>query len=142
MKTVAISIIVAGILIGGAFVFSGRGGGWTNAGSNNWINDGNGFGADANNVSVVNEKQIIEIRAKGGYQPRASVAKAGLPTILRFNTAGTFDCSSSVRIPSMGVSKMLPQSGTTDIDLGSPTLGTLVGSCGMGMYPFEIVFEN
>jgi len=96
---------------------------------------------NVNNVSVVDGKQIVEIRAKGGYQPRKSTAKAGIPTILRFNTSGTFDCSSSVRIPDMNISKMLPQSGTTDIDIGSQKVATLQGSCGMGMYPFEVEFR-
>jgi len=94
-----------------------------------------------NNVSIVDGKQIIEIKAKGGYTPRESTAKAGIPTILRFNTNGTFDCSSSVLIPSMNISKLLQNSGTTDIDLGNPKLGTLQGMCGMGMYPFQINFQ-
>lgn len=93
------------------------------------------------NVSIVDGKQIIEIKAKGGYQPRKSVAKAGIPTILRFDTNGTFDCSSSVRIPSMDISKSLPLSGTTDIDIGSQKVATLQGTCGMGMYPFEVDFQ-
>lgn len=127
MKATTISVIVAIVLIGGAFMFAGNG-------------DGASQGS-ANNVSVVDGKQIIEINAKGGYQPRKSVAKAGIPTIVRFNTKGTFDCSSSVRIPSMGISKYLPQTGSTDIDVGNAKLGLLQGSCGMGMYPFEINFE-
>lgn len=94
-----------------------------------------------NNVSIIDGKQIIEIQAKGGYIPRRSIAKSGIPTILRFNTKGTFDCSSSVRIPSMNIFKNLPQSGVTDIDLGINKTGTLKGSCGMGMYPFEIEFK-
>ena len=94
-----------------------------------------------NNVSIENGKQIIEIRAKGGYRPTHSIAKAGLPTILRINTNGTFDCSSSVRIPSMGIGQNLPLSGTTDIDLGVQKVTTLQGTCGMGMYPFDIKFE-
>lgn len=95
-----------------------------------------------NNVSVVDGIQIIEINAKGGYSPRKSIAKAGIQTILRFNTNGTFDCSSSIRIPSMNIFKNLPQSGITDIDLGIQKTGTLNGSCGMGMYPFQIEFNN
>ena len=98
--------------------------------------------ASENNVTIVDGKQIIEIRAKGGYQPRISLAKAGIPTILRFNTSGTFDCSSSIRIPSLNISKILPQTGVTDIDLGTQKVGTLQGTCGMGMYPFEIDFHN
>jgi plastocyanin domain-containing protein len=128
MKATIISIIVAVILIGGAFMLSASGG---NAGQI----------ANANNVSIVDGIQIVEISAKGGYQPRKSVAKAGIPTVLRFNTSGTFDCSSSVRIPSMDISEILPQSGSTDIDVGEGKLGTLQGSCGMGMYPFEVEFN-
>lgn len=97
-------------------------------------------GTPPNNVTIENGKQIIEIDARGGYTPRSSVAKAGIPTVVRFNTAGTFDCSSSVIIPSMKISKILPQTGATDIDLGTPKAGPLSGSCGMGMYPFDITF--
>lgn len=95
-----------------------------------------------NNVNIVDGKQIIEIKAKGGFLPRKSVAKAGIPTILRLNTNGTFDCSSSVRIPSMKIFKNLPQTGTTDIDLGSLEVKVISGTCGMGMYPFEIDFQK
>jgi plastocyanin domain-containing protein len=95
-----------------------------------------------NNVSIVDGKQIITINAKGGYQPRKSVAKSGLPTMIRFNTNGTFDCSASIRIPSMNISKILPQTGSTDIDIGVNQVGTLQGSCGMGMYPFEVEFKD
>jgi plastocyanin domain-containing protein len=93
------------------------------------------------NVTVVDGTQIIEIDAKGGYLPRKSVAKAGLPTVIRFNTQATFDCSSSVRIPSLDISKVLPQTGSTDIDIGTQEVGPLQGSCGMGMYPFEVEFQ-
>ena len=92
------------------------------------------------NVSMEGEKQIVAINAKGGYLPEVSVAKAGVPTIVRFNTTGTFDCSASVRIPTRDVSQVLPQTGTTDIDIGINQKGPLEGSCGMGMYPFEIEF--
>jgi len=95
----------------------------------------------ASNVVTKDDVQIVEIRAKGGYQPRNSVAKAGVKTILRFTTKGTFDCSSSVRIPSLDIDKLLPASGSTDIDLGVQPVGTLRGSCGMGMYPFSINFN-
>jgi plastocyanin domain-containing protein len=129
MKATTISIIASVILIGGAFVLTRSG-----------ISPSDTV--SANNVSIVDGKQIIEINAKGGYQPRKSIAKAGIPTIIRFNTKGTFDCSSSVRIPSMNISKSLPQTGSIDIDIGSSKLGLLQGSCGMGMYPFEVEFQS
>lgn len=94
------------------------------------------------NVHIENGLQIVEIRAGGGYLPEKSVAKAGIPTVLRFTTTGSFDCSSSVRIPSLNMSKILPQSGTDDIALGIPSAGPLQGMCGMGMYPFSIDFQE
>lgn len=130
MKTTT-AIIIAVIIIGGAILLiNGRSGGMPAQQEN------------IQNVSVVDGKQIIEIKAKGGYTPRISTAKAGMPTILRFDTNGTFDCSASVRIPSMSISELLPNSGSKDIDLGSPKAGTIQGSCGMGMYPFQINFQS
>ena len=93
------------------------------------------------NVHLEGGKQIIEIKAGGGYAPEKSTAKAGIPTVLRFTTSGSFDCSSSVRIPSLDLSKILPQTGTEDVDLGAPKTGPLQGMCGMGMYPFSIEFQ-
>src|SRR3989338_1486464 len=118
---IIISILFAGALIGAGFYFSEPAG-----------------EARVDNVSIIDGKQAIEIKAKGGYQPRVSFAKAGIPTIIRFDTEGTFDCSSSVRIAGMDILRLLPRSGTTDIDIGVQEANTLQGSCGMGMYPFEI----
>lgn len=131
MKGIVPAIIISVAIIGGALILT------RNTGADGTVVRP----VDAGNVSIINGTQIVEINAKGGYQPRVSVAKAGMPTVVRFNTRGTFDCSSSIRIPSMGISKFLPQTGSTDIDLGTRGAGTLSGSCGMGMYPFSIEFQ-
>ena len=68
MKPTIISILVAIVLIGGAFALTQK--------------SGSSSGASANNVTVVDGKQIVEISAKGGYHPRTSIAKAGIPTII------------------------------------------------------------
>ena len=129
-KEIIISIIIAITIILTALIIS----------QNKKIVE-NETDSKTNNVSIVEGKQIIEINVRGGYQPRKSFAKSGITTIIRFNTKNTFDCSSSVRIPSMNIYKMLPQNGSTDIDLGISTVGKLNGSCGMGMYNFEIDFK-
>ncbi|OHA58942.1 MAG: hypothetical protein A2571_01030 [Candidatus Vogelbacteria bacterium RIFOXYD1_FULL_44_32] len=124
---VAISIVVVAILIGWALAFS----------------DGKPTRdtASRDNVTVVAGVQYVDISARGGFQPRVSAAKAGLPTVLRFNTANTFDCSASVIIPSLRISKNLPYTGQTEINIGTSTVGTLAGTCAMGMYPFAVEFE-
>lgn len=97
----------------------------------------------AANVSMANGEQIIEISAKGGYSPRTTVAKAGVPTIIRVRTNATFDCSSSLRIPAMNYSQVLPATGTTDIPLPAQAAGsTLKALCSMGMYNFSISFAS
>ncbi|GMU73849.1 MAG: hypothetical protein AMXMBFR44_0480 [Candidatus Campbellbacteria bacterium] len=96
---------------------------------------------EGDNVVVEEGVQIVTIRAKGGYIPEKSVAAAGIPTTLRIVTNGTFDCSSIVRIPSIDLTEYLQPTGTLDIDLGTPAPGIFRGSCGMGMYPFEIDFQ-
>ncbi|MCX6734767.1 MAG: cupredoxin domain-containing protein [Candidatus Peregrinibacteria bacterium] len=95
-----------------------------------------------NNVRIENGVQIVEISAKGGYSPRVSYAKAGVPTTLRMNTNGTFDCSASVVIPSLNYQESLPMSGTKDIPLPAQAAGkTIQGFCSMGMYSFEVDFQ-
>lgn len=131
MKPMHLALIITVVLIGGAIVLTGTTSGTPSAET---VPAGN-------NVSIVDGQQIIDLTAKGGYSPRVSTAKAGIPTIIRFHTTGTFDCSSSVRIPSMGVSKSLPPTGTTDIAIASPEPGLLQGMCGMGMYPFQVNFQ-
>lgn len=127
---IIILLLFAGL---GYFILSNG----NNASSNYPLN----YDSAPQNVSIVDGVQIVEITAKGGYQPRRSIAKSGVPTIIRFDTNSTFDCSSSVRIPSMDISKSLPISGTTDINLENPNSGILQGTCGMGMYLFEIDFQ-
>lgn len=90
------------------------------------------------NVAIVDGKQIVTINVKGGYQPQMSIVKAGMPTYLRFVTNGTFDCSSTIRIPGLGISQSLPSTGTTDVAVGNLQAGTLQGTCGMGMYRFNV----
>jgi len=124
-----IALVIAVTLIGGAIMLT--------------LNKPNGQNEPAvNNVSIVDGQQIIEITAKGGYSPRVTNAKAGIPTVIRFNTTGTFDCSAYIRIPSMGLSKILPSTGTTDIVVADPKDGLLNGMCGMGMYPFQVNFQK
>lgn len=123
-----LALIISIVLIGGAILLTTSGSGTQNV-------------PTADNVSIEDGQQIITIDAKGGYSPRMSTAKAGIPTIIRFRTAGTFDCSSFIRIPSMGLSKSLPPTGTTDIAITNPQAGPLQGMCGMGMYPFQVNFQ-
>lgn len=134
MNKMALSIIVIGLIISIGIIVSG--------GSKN---DTGAVANDAKppqqNVEVRDGVQYITITARGGYAPRTSSAKAGIPTKLVVKTNGTYDCSSALVIRSIGYQKILPQTGEEIIDLGTPTAGTLQGTCSMGMYSFAITFN-
>ncbi len=131
MKITVISILIGVGLIVGAIVLTGN-----NTDSNN------NSGGTADNVSIVDGKQIIEIRAKGGYSPRVTNAKANLPTVIKMDTQSTFDCSSALVIPGLGYRNYLPPSGETLIDVPPQKSGAkLQGLCSMGMYNFSINFN-
>ncbi|TSC55762.1 MAG: hypothetical protein G01um101418_809 [Parcubacteria group bacterium Gr01-1014_18] len=131
MKSIAISIILTILFVGGASFLLREG----DSNSAN-IKD------PQSNISIVDGKQIIEVTAKGGYSPRNMVAKANMPTVLKMKTNGTFDCSSAFTIPSLGYRKNLPASGETLINVPPQKEGsTLRGLCSMGMYHFAVDFN-
>ena len=95
-----------------------------------------------NNVEIRNNIQYVTIDAGRGYSPRVSTAQAGVPTKLIMRSAGAFDCSSALTIPSLKYQKMLPPTGETEIDIGIWKKGeTMQGLCSMGMYNFQIKFN-
>ncbi len=94
------------------------------------------------NVEVKDGIQYVTIDAKAGYSPKVSTAKAGIPTKLVVKTNGTYDCSASLAIRSIGYQKILTQTGEETIDIGTPKAGQpLQGVCGMGMYNFLVNFS-
>ncbi|MGQ0466137.1 MAG: urease accessory protein UreH domain-containing protein [Sporichthyaceae bacterium] len=87
--------------------------------------------------------QVVRLTVRsGGYAPAALAARAGVPTRLELVTAGTGGCTRAFVIPSRGVQQVLPESGTTTVELGTPGAGTLRYTCGMGMYTGRIQFES
>lgn len=127
MNKPAYIIITITLVIGLGIIFLG--------GSKN----GTGTVWSAQNVEIRDEVQYITVNAKGGYSPKVSTAKAGIPTKLIVKTDGTYDCSASLVIRSIGFQKILAQTGEEIIDLGILKSGDKVqGVCGMGMYSFQI----
>ena len=131
-------IIIAGLVIGLGIIFvGGSKGNNTNGASTNNTAQGS-----TQNIEVKDGVQYITINVKGGYSPRLTTAKAGIPTKLIMKTNGTYDCSASLRIGSVGFQKILKNTGEETIDLGTPVTGVPTrGVCGMGMYSFVVNYE-
>ena len=103
---------------------------------------GAGDGATVLNGEIKDGVQYLTITARGGYSPRNSTGKAGIPTKLIMKTNGTYDCSASLVVRSLNYRGMLPSTGEIVLDVGIPKAGdVLQGVCGMGMYSFAIAFK-
>lgn len=130
-KIIIGSLVVIALAVGGMFWLLRSGTSNTQTNTNRQAN-----------VSVVDGKQVIEIKAKGGYAPRVTVAKANMPTVINVQTNGTFDCSVALTVPAIGFRTMLPSSGVTPIEIPPQQPGTTVrGVCSMGMYSFAVNFN-
>jgi plastocyanin domain-containing protein len=127
-KNIIISVIISFVLIGGTLYF---------------ISDKPASLGDEvtqlKNVEIRDGVQYVTIIAKGGYSPRVTQVKGGIPTKLVVKTNGTYDCSASLAVRSVGFQQILQSTGEEIIDLGAPKSGdTVQGVCGMGMYNFQI----
>ena len=132
-KTASIILTIA-LVIGLGIIFVGR------SKSNDNKNTASSQGVQ--NSVIKDGVQYITINAKSGYSTKVSTAQAGIPTKLIVKTDGTYDCSASLAIHSIRYQKILPQTGETEIDIGTQKSGeTLQGVCGMGMFSFQIKFS-
>lgn len=75
----------------------------------------------------------LEARSRS-YSPSRVGARAGVPAVLTIETNGTNGCTRAFVIPSMGLQKLLPETGETVVDLGTLEPGELQFTCSMGMY--------
>ena len=130
-KNTIISIVISIALIGGTLYFI----------SDRSASTG-GEVTQSQNVEIRNGVQYVTISAKGGYSPRITEIKGGMPTKLVVKTDGTYDCSAALVVRSAGFQKILQPTGEEIIDLGTPKSGEKVqGVCSMGMYNFAVNFN-
>jgi sulfite exporter TauE/SafE len=94
-------------------------------------------------VSAVAEENVVTIDVlNSGYSPKESRAKAGVPILLKLVTDNVTSCSRALVIPSLGVQKVLDQTGVAEIRIEPQISGTRINySCSMGMYGGVIVID-
>jgi len=127
-KQIILALIITVLLVGGAVVFTKSDSPKKTSG-------------EVYSATIVDGKQIIEIKANGGYSPRLISAKAGIPTTIKMETFNTFDCSASLVIPEISYQKFLKPTGIEEIEIpAEKAKGTMQGLCSMGMYSFLVKF--
>jgi plastocyanin domain-containing protein len=92
-------------------------------------------------VQLSSSNQIVSVTAKNGFSPSKVNAKADTPTILKVKTDRTYDCSNVINIPSLGISRSLPVSGITEIEIPPQSAGqTINATCSLGQYFLQVQF--
>lgn len=90
-------------------------------------------------ATVVGSKQEATITVYAtGYEPDNLVIKANTPTTLNLITKNTQGCSRAITFPTLNIQKVLPLTGTTQLDLPPLAKGKIPFSCSMGMYSGSI----
>lgn len=86
-------------------------------------------------AGVTNGLQEVKVSVtSGGYSTSVNTLKAGVPVKMTLVTNNTQGCARAFNIPSLGISKVLPQTGTEVIEFTPTKTGQLTMTCSMGMY--------
>jgi sulfite exporter TauE/SafE len=86
------------------------------------------------NTNSNNQQEVLITATSNGYTTETKTLKVGTPVKLTMVSHNVQSCARSFLIPSLGISKILPQDGNTEIEFTPKKTGILSYSCGMGMY--------
>lgn len=82
-----------------------------------------------------NGKQEAEIQVSTyGYSSDTKTLKSGVPVVLKLATQKTAGCARAFSIPEYKISKILPETGITEVEFTPTKTGRLTYTCSMGMY--------
>ncbi len=103
---------------------------------NYWIalTQNSNTGGEIAKINNSGQQEITIIATSNGYSSKTTTLKAGVPVKLTMVSRNVQSCARSFLIPSIHVSKILPQDGITEIEFTPDRAGILSYTCGMGMY--------
>ncbi|MEK7497884.1 MAG: sulfite exporter TauE/SafE family protein [Patescibacteria group bacterium] len=104
-----------------------------------------GNSAEAKEIAklTITGEQIAEINVtNSGYSSVVKKLKVGVPVKLNLITNNTGGCVRTFTIPSLNISKILPQTGNTAIQFTPTKTGLLTYTCSMGMYSGSFMVVN
>ncbi len=92
-----------------------------------------------NVISRTSEKNVVGSDVtiqvlRNGYKSNVNTLKVGVPVRLTLTTNGIVSCSRAFTIPALGISEILPETGSTVIEFTPTKTGILTYTCSMGMY--------
>lgn len=88
-----------------------------------------------NKTSIEKVGNVVNIQvSNGGYKADVNTLKVGVPVKLKLTTNGVRSCSRAFTIPEFNYFKVLPETGTEEIEFTPTKTGKLTYTCSMGMY--------
>lgn len=96
----------------------------------------------AASVNSEGKQEVTVNVASNGYSKPSATLKAGVPVKLTLISNDVQSCARSFLIPKAGVSKILPQNGSTEVEFTPKEAGLLSYTCGMGMYSGQFTVVN
>ena len=86
-------------------------------------------------ATVRGGSQEVTIKVtNSGYQSSVNTLKAGVPVKIKLVSENVKSCARAFAIPDLNYFKVLPQTGTEEIEFTPTKLGKLTYTCSMGMY--------
>lgn len=100
-------------------------------------------GEKNSSASLNNDVQEIKMTVQGYYEPDSFVVKRGVKVRLIVNRPESNNfCTKQLIFPAFGISRDLPDNGSTVIEFTPNKTGTFPFSCGMGMIPGKIIVKD
>jgi sulfite exporter TauE/SafE len=140
MRFVAVVVLILGLIsVNSGLTLMG-----SPLAASNWLPNNNPSNTNAQPAPAGDSATSLTINVgNDGYLPYTSHAQADVPITLNLVTKNTVSCARAFEIPSLGVSEILPQTGSVSVTIPAQKAGsTLRYSCSMGMYDGEIVFDG
>jgi sulfite exporter TauE/SafE len=85
-------------------------------------------------LNTEGKQEVTVDVSSNGYKTSAQTLKAGVPVRLTLKTSNTQGCSRAFTIPSLNISKVLPESGEEILEFTPTKTGSLTYTCSMGMF--------
>ncbi|HKB88692.1 MAG TPA: sulfite exporter TauE/SafE family protein [Patescibacteria group bacterium] len=104
-------------------------------------NDGQALGISAQVDSSGTQHITLNVTSHG-YSSDVTTLKSGVPVKITFLSNSVTSCARSFLIPSLGISKVLPENGTSEVEFTPTKTGLLSYTCGMGMYTGNFTVVN
>lgn len=94
------------------------------------------------NINIDGKQEAVIQVNNGGYNSKTSTLKVGIPVKLILSSNNVQSCTRAFTIPSLNITKVLPENGIEVVEFTPTKTGRLSYACSMGMYTGQFTVVN